>query len=68
MTTKPKLYSKGDRYNIVDYDEDKKPIIINPINDQYSKPLDNYSVLYPNIFNDKFVKQHDKIIHKDERF
>ena len=54
--------------DIVDYDENKKPTMINPIDDQYSKPLDNYSVLYPNIFNDKFVKQHDKSIHKDERF
>ena len=54
--------------NIIDYDEDKETTLINPVNDKYSKPLDNYSVLYPDIFNDKFVKQHQKIIHKDERF
>jgi len=54
--------------NIVDYDKDANPIIINPMKDKYSKPLDNYSILYPNIFNDVFVKQHSETIEKDDRF
>ena len=53
---------------IVDYDKDANPIIINPMKDKYSKPLDNYSILYPNIFNDVFVKQHSETIEKDDRF
>ena len=53
---------------IVDYDENVKPPIINPIEDKHSKPLDNYAILYPNIFNDVFVDQHKKTIEKDDRF
>jgi|TARA_B100001094_G_scaffold164059_1_gene158788 hypothetical protein len=36
--------------------------------DKYQNPSDNYSVLYPNIFNDNFIKQHLKIIQSDSRF
>ena len=53
---------------IVDYNKEANPQIINPMKDQYSKPLDNYSILYPNIFNDVFVKQHSETIKKDDRF
>jgi len=53
--------------NIIDYDKDKK-ILINPMDDPYSQPEDNYSILYPNIFNDKFVEQHKESIQNDERF
>ena len=53
---------------IVDYDENMKPPIINPIEDKHSKPLDNYAILYPVIFNDDFVEQHKKTIQEDERF
>ena len=53
---------------IVDYDENIKPPIINPMEDKHSKPLDNYAILYPVIFNDDFVEQHKKTIQEDERF
>ena len=53
---------------IVDYDENMKPPIINPIEDKHSKPLDNYAILYPVIFNDDFVEQHKKTIQEDDRF
>ena len=36
--------------------------------DKYQNPSDNYSVLYPNIFNDNFIKQHQKTIQSDSRF
>ena len=54
--------------NIVDYDKNIKPPIINPIEDKHSKPLDHYAILYPVIFNDDFVNQHKKTIQEDDRF
>ena len=53
---------------IVDYNDKLSPPLHDASKDQYSKPLDHYSVLYPPIFNDKFVDQHRKIIETDDRF
>ena len=41
---------------------------MNPIMDQYQKPTDNYSILYPNIFNETFIQQHENMIKDDDRF
>lgn len=53
---------------IVDYNDKLSPPLYDASKNKYSKPLDHYSVLYPPIFNDKFVEQHRKIIESDDRF
>ena len=35
---------------------------------KHSKPTDNYSILYPDIFQENFIKQHKKAIKNDSRF
>jgi hypothetical protein len=34
----------------------------------HGKPLDNYSILYPEIFHDQFLENREKIIESDDRF
>jgi hypothetical protein len=34
----------------------------------HAKPLDNYSILYPEIFHDQFLDNREKIIESDDRF
>ena len=34
----------------------------------FAKPLDNYSILYPEIFHDQFLETREKIIEGDDRF
>ena len=34
----------------------------------HAKPLDNYSILYPEIFHDQFLENREKIIESDDRF
>ena len=53
---------------IIDANENIIPPSIDPSQDKYQHPHDNYSVLYPPIFNDKFVDQHRMMIENDGRF
>ena len=34
----------------------------------FAKPLENYSILYPDIFHDQFLENRAKIIESDDRF
>ena len=54
--------------DIIDFNENDIPPSINPFEDNYATPSDNYSILYPTIFNDKFTQQYQKKIESDERF
>ena len=51
---------------IIDHSENNwKPL---PRIKEYAKYKDDYSIIYPNIFNDIFVQQHTESIKNDPRF
>ena len=52
---------------IIDF-ESNTWIPLQDASNPYPKPTDNYSVIYPNIFNDKFIQQHEKLNESDPRF
>tara|TARA_B100001123_G_C15341496_1_gene1035159 strand:+ start:5796 stop:6230 length:435 start_codon:yes stop_codon:yes gene_type:complete len=52
--------------NIINHSENEwKPL---PKIKEHASIENNYSVLYPNIFNDIFVQQHSEMINNDKRF
>ena len=53
---------------VIDYNNEDSITLMNPIMDQYQKPTDIYSILYPNIFNETFIQQHENMIKDDDRF
>lgn len=53
---------------VVDYQNNKDYSMYYDYFYHYSKPTDNYSVLYPEIFHGSFLKSREKIMETDDRF
>jgi|TARA_B110000967_G_C18868555_1_gene554084 hypothetical protein len=54
--------------NVIDNDVEEDPTDERFYKYHNGKPLDNYSVLYPEIFHDQFLENRKVIIEGDDRF
>ena len=62
----PESYSYFNTNKVIDHSENIwEPL---PQIKENAKFKDDYSILYPNIFNDIFIKKHEELIQNDPRF